>query len=111
MFIIWKNLQQERGTLIIINNTSEYLIDVKIIYNTTGVVIPVGEMQPGGEFKHKIIDDREDSISIEFKDNAGNLHKDVIIGYVQKGMGSVQISIIYQNNNFSTEETSWFFLP
>ena len=78
------------------NNTNKFIEDLELQYNTGELIETIKEIDANTSWKDKIntkeIKD-ENSIILTYKDNNNNIHKEIIVGFLEKG-SSGQANII-----------------
>lgn len=70
------------------NNTNKFIEDLELQYNTGELIETIEKIDAKTLWKDKINTNtlnKESSIVLTYKDNNDNLHKEIIVGFLEKG--------------------------
>lgn len=77
--------QQEKGTIVINNNSSAPITDISVEYASAKKSVPIGELAPHASTTYKIeYSDAEDTIVIHYTDAQHNKYTQTAVPYAAK---------------------------
>lgn len=85
--------KKKSAELTIKNLTQEEIHKIRIEYVSSEKEVDIGTLKPDKDYKHSIEDQTDDSIKLFYSDPTGNEHEETVVGYVYKGMKSVEVGI------------------
>ncbi|OPX49755.1 hypothetical protein [Clostridium thermobutyricum] len=81
----------------ILNNTNQSISNMELKFKTNGSIKKIPKIEKNNSFKISIDTSSiqsEDAIILEYKDIKDNIHKEYVVGYLEKGhFGNVKVII------------------